>query len=270
MAAWYDGRLASFDLETTSVDVEEARIVTAAIRIVEPNGGPLQIDADAMDWLLDPGVEIPDGAAEVHGITTERARAEGIPAEQGVHEVALTLGEEVKRGTPIVIYNARYDLTVLDREIARHELHVAYGLEGAKIIDPLVIDKWADQFRRGSRKLSAVCEHYGVELDGAHDAGADAMAALRLAWRMLHRADLVQGRYPEIVTKRALWKRVREDIDSLQGHQAIWAREQAIGLREYFERQGKTEEAASVREDWPLIPRATVPAERTGLLDPSR
>jgi hypothetical protein len=56
------------------------------------------------------------------------------------------------------------------------------------------------------------------------------------------------------VTKRATWKRVREDIDNLHGHQAIWARQQAIGLRDYFMRQGKVEEAESVREDWPLVP----------------
>jgi DNA polymerase-3 subunit epsilon len=252
MAAWYDGRLCAFDLETTSVDVEEARIVTAAIRIFEPmivGGEP----GYAMDWLLDPGVEIPDGAAEVHGITTEHARAEGLDATAAIGEIALVLGAEILKGTPIVIYNAPYDLTVLDREVTRHGITIAYELSAGRYVDPLRIDKWADQFRRGSRKLSAVCEHYGVELDGAHDAGADAMAALRLAWRMLHRADLVQGRYPEIVTKRALWKRVREDIDSLQGHQAIWARQQAMGLRDYFTRQGKTEEAESVREDWPVI-----------------
>lgn len=260
MAAWYDGRMASFDLETTSVDVEEARIVTAAIRIIDhAPAAPITIASTAHEWLIDSGVEIPDAAAEVHGITTERAQAEGIPAGQGVHEIGLALDEEIRRGTPIVIYNARYDLTVLDRELRRHGLEMATSLSSALIIDPLVIDKWADQFRRGSRRLAAVCEHYGIELgDGAHDAGADALAALRLAWRMFHKTDLVQGRYPEIVTKRALWKRVREDLDNLQGHQQLWARDQAIGLRDYFTRQGKTEEAASVSEEWPLIPREAV------------
>jgi hypothetical protein len=32
------------------------------------------------------------------------------------------------------------------------------------------------------------------------------------------------------------------------------AADQARGLRDYFERQGKTEEAASVVEDWPIVP----------------
>jgi DNA polymerase III subunit epsilon len=250
MAAWYDGRLCSFDLETTSVDTEEARIVTAAIRIIDPSHA---VVLDAMDWLVNPGVEIPDGAAEVHGITTERAVEEGADAGISVAEIATALDAETINRTPIIIYNAPYDLTVLDRELRRHGL--APFAPGALIVDPLVIDKYADQFRRGSRRLVAVCEHYGVELgDDAHDAGADALAAARLAWRMLHKPDLVQGRYPEIVTKRAMWKRVREDIDSLQGHQQIWARQQAIGLRDYFMRQGKLEEAASVREDWPLVP----------------
>jgi DNA polymerase-3 subunit epsilon len=251
MAAWYDGRLCSFDLETTSVDTEEARIVTAAIRIIDPSQA---VVLDAADWLVNPGVEIPAGAAEVHGITTERAQAEGVDARTAITEIGVALGAEILNRTPIIIYNARYDLTVLDRELRRHGLGPLAA--GALIVDPLVIDKWADQFRRGSRKLADVCEHYGVGLgDDAHDAGADALAVARLAWRMLHKPDLAQGRYPELVTKRALWKRVREDVANLHGHQQVWARQQAIGLRDYFTRQGKVEEAASVCEDWPLVPR---------------
>jgi DNA polymerase-3 subunit epsilon len=249
MATWYDGRLCSFDLETTSVDTEDARIVTAAIRVAHPNG-----KLERWDWLVNPGVEIPAGAAEVHGITTERAQAEGADARTAIIEIGVALGAEILNRTPIIIYNARYDLTVLDRELRRHGLGPLAA--GALIVDPLVIDKWADQFRRGSRKLADVCEHYGVGLgDDAHDAGADALAVARLAWRMLHKPDLAQGRYPELVTKRALWKRVREDVANLHGHQQVWARQQAIGLRDYFTRQGKVEEAASVCEDWPLVPR---------------
>lgn len=259
MAAWYDGRLCSFDLETTSVDTEEARIVTAAL--VEAGDGR---ELDAITWLADPGVEIPTGASDIHGVTTEIARRDGVPAAEVIPAVRMMVDMATSVGRPLVIYNARYDLTVLDRECRRHGVE-PLDLAGVHVIDPLVIDKWADQFRRGSRKLSAVCEHYGVELgDDAHDAGADALAVARLAWRMMHKPDLVQGRYPEIVTKRATWKRVREDIESLQGHQVAWARNQATGLRDYFTRQGKHEEAASVREDWPLVPLQEVTDGRVG------
>jgi DNA polymerase III epsilon subunit-like protein len=69
---WWQGRMAAFDLETTAAIPEEARIVTAALALVrrrEPT--------ETTTWLADPGIEIPEEAAEVHGITTERAQAEG-------------------------------------------------------------------------------------------------------------------------------------------------------------------------------------------------
>ena len=71
MTTWAD-RLGVFDLETTGVDVEMARIVTACIAVLDADGAVVQ----RWDWLADPGVEIPEAASAVHGITTERARAE--------------------------------------------------------------------------------------------------------------------------------------------------------------------------------------------------
>jgi DNA polymerase-3 subunit epsilon len=70
-------RLAAFDIETTGIDCESDRIVTAAVTLAG-GGRPLESHA----WLVDPGIEIPAGATAVHGVSTERARAEGrSPAE---------------------------------------------------------------------------------------------------------------------------------------------------------------------------------------------
>ncbi|MFM9597389.1 hypothetical protein ACKI1O_49625, partial [Streptomyces scabiei] len=65
-----------FDLETTGVDVVHDRIVTAHVGVLDADGHVI----DARDWLADPGVPIPAGAAAIHGVTAERARAEGAPA----------------------------------------------------------------------------------------------------------------------------------------------------------------------------------------------
>ncbi len=115
--SWHIGRLAAFDLETTGTDTEHDRIVTAAIGLV---GGGL--DAQQHAWLVDPGVEIPAGATAVHGITTERARAEGRPAAEAVAEIIAVLADQVRAGVPIVAFNARFDLTILDREARRYGL----------------------------------------------------------------------------------------------------------------------------------------------------
>src|SRR5690554_6553076 len=69
-----------FDLETTGIDVRTSRIVTAHIGVLDAEG----VLVGSHEWLADPGVEIPPQASAVHGVTTERARAEGRPAGQVV------------------------------------------------------------------------------------------------------------------------------------------------------------------------------------------
>ena len=73
-------RMLSFDLETTSVNPKEARIVTSALVRIDGR------DVNSQEMLADPGVEIPEEAAKVHGITTEKARAEGRPHEDVLKE----------------------------------------------------------------------------------------------------------------------------------------------------------------------------------------
>jgi DNA polymerase-3 subunit epsilon len=245
---WADGRLLAFDVETTSVDVETARIVQAA-QVYVGGGRP----TDPTVLLINPGVPIPEEATAVHGITDEIIADVGMDAPAAMDELAHMIDVAIGDGVPIVAYNARYDLTILDRELRRHGL-VVPRWEDARVIDPHVIDKWLHRFRRGSRKLADVCAHYGVDLgDGAHNAGADALAAARLAYVLAKRANF-EARHPEVIAGRAEWKRIRGDLDALHVAQVRMAADQARGLRDYFERQGKMEEAASVVEDWPIVP----------------
>ncbi|WP_284230187.1 exonuclease domain-containing protein [Arenivirga flava] len=183
MSSWHDS-VAVFDLETTGIDVTSARVVTAFVGVLDADGRVLE----SRTWLADPGVEIPAGAAAVHGITTERARAEGRPARAVVGEIVAALQEVLDRGLPLVVYNAPYDLTLLHHETARHDL-AALAVPEA-VVDPLVIDKAVDRYRKGKRTLTAAAEVYGVPLEGAHDAGADAVAAGRVA-------QALAQRYPE-------------------------------------------------------------------------
>jgi DNA polymerase III subunit epsilon len=173
-APWYD-RLGVFDLETTGVDVETSRIVSAHVGLLDASGAVV----DRSDWLADPGIPIPEGASAVHGITTERARAEGRPAPQVVSEIVAALRALLDQGIPVVVYNAPYDLTLLRHEAERHGIEPLTA--PSPIVDPLVIDKAVDRFRKGKRTLVVAAEHYGVALDDAHDAGADAIAAGRVA-----------------------------------------------------------------------------------------
>lgn len=210
----WGARLGVFDLETTGVDVRTARIVSACVAVLDPAGAVLE----RRDWLADPGIEIPEQAAAVHGITTERARADGRPADAVVAEIAAALRELLRAGTPVAVYNAPYDLTLLGHECARHAVDPLTSLE--PIIDPLVLDKAVDRYRRGKRTLEVTAEHYGVSLDDAHDAGADAIAAGRVAQALL----------------KAFPAELAVDPHELHTRQAAWFAEQAASFEEYMRR----------------------------------
>ena len=62
MTNWWRSPFTAWDTETTGVDVESDRIVTATLISTDPN------TAD-VDWLLDPLIEIPEQATAVHGVT---------------------------------------------------------------------------------------------------------------------------------------------------------------------------------------------------------
>lgn len=227
MGNWHD-ELGVFDLETTGVDVETARIVSAHVGVIDGAGEIVR----RLDWLVDPGVEIPPQATAVHGITTERARAEGRPAAAAVAEIVAELRALFAAGVPVVVYNAPYDFSLLDREARR------YGVEPirspAPVVDPLVIDKAVDKYRRGKRTLEVTAAFYGVALSEAHDAGADAIAAGRVAQAIAraHTAELA--------------------LAALELHelQVRWCREQAEDFEAYMRRVKDPNFSASGL--WPL------------------
>lgn len=206
--------LAVFDTETTGVDTAIARIVSSTIALIGP-GGEVK---ERYDWLVDPGVEIPEAAARVHGITTEVARASGVQAAVGVSQIISHLLAMIDRGFPVVAYNAPFDLGLLRAEAARHD--VPWPTEVAPVIDPLVLDKQFDRFRKGKRTLGVVTEHYGVELGVAHDAGEDAIAAGRLAQAIARKFAAV----------------LPEDVAALHDAQVGWAAAQAENFQEYMRR----------------------------------
>ena len=180
--AWPFGPLLGFDTETTGVNPSQDRLVTAALirRTERTIGGDRQ--QSVTTWLADPGVEIPEAASAVHGVTTERVRAEGRPVTEVLAEVSDLLVTAMAAGTPVVAFNASYDLTLMEAELARHGLPTMrsrLGRELGPIADPLVLDRAVDRYRRGKRRLGDLCEVYGVHVDEAlHTAEVDVAATL--------------------------------------------------------------------------------------------
>ena len=229
MPRWYEGPLAGFDLETTGPDPHTARIVQAAVRNFRGDGQTGNILA--RDWMVAVEEDIPAAAQAVHGITTERARAEGRPLVAVLPEIVDALRAAWERGGPVVAYNASFDLTILCLECERAGLPRP---ELGPVVDPMVLDRHVDRYRRGSRKLVDVAAHYRIAVEKAHDAGADALTAMRVAWQ-------IGKRFSEVGALA---------LPDLHRLQVGWAREQREDLQAYLRRT--KDPAAVVDPGWPL------------------
>lgn len=220
--------LAVFDLETTGLDLREARIVTACAVEIDQDG---QIVGPNQEWLADPGIEIPEAASNVHGVTTEIARANGRAAKEVVSELLETLRDFFERGIPVVAFNAPYDFTILHYEALRHGLDPIH--EPKPVIDPMVLDKYVDTYRSGKRTLEVASRIYGVQLQDAHNATADAVAAGRVA-------QAIARKYAE---------KLPDDVFVLHNSQIEWSASQDASYEKF--RRGSSPDF-TIQRGWPL------------------
>lgn len=228
---WAAGDLCAFDTETTGPDPETARIVTATV-------GSEEIQT----WLVNPGVEIPPEATAIHGVTNERVASEGLAASDALPQIAEALRRAWSAGVAVVAFNGVFDFTVLDRDLRRHGHD---GLSVGIVIDPFVLDREVDRYRKGKRNLSALCEHYGIAQDGAHDSAADARAAVALA-------RAIAKDYPQIAAMQP---------SELRSVQVLWHAEREADFAKYLKRIGKPSD--DVYTDWPLRSWPPAPSKET-------
>jgi DNA polymerase III subunit epsilon len=184
---WIEGELLAFDLETTGVD--RLRDVPVSFALVSVHNG---VPVARTVLVVDPGRPIPLEATAVHGITTERARREGIALVDAVDLIAESLVGASRRAVPVVGIKLDYDLTIVDvlcRAVDGRGLRER-GWTGPAL-DALVLDRHLDPYRLGRRTLADLCTLYGVTLGRAHDALVDAEAAAAVLLAM-------SRRYPEL------------------------------------------------------------------------
>lgn len=218
-------QLAVFDLETTGLDVTRSRIVTACVAVLDANGQTTSVD----EWLVNPGIEIPEAASNVHGVTTEIAQRDGVESALAVMEISARLSQ-LSASMPLVAFNAAYDFSILHHEAKRVGVE---QIDPKPVIDPLVIDRKVDKWRKGKRNLTMMCELYSVELLDAHNSTADAVAAGRIAQRLA-------AKYPELNIPAA----------ELHELQSVWADEWSREREEYFKRENRPGYRAEY--GWPI------------------
>ncbi len=232
--SWAQGPLAGYDLETDGPSPEDARIITATVLRVEGD----QV-IDSRPWLLQTERPIPAEATAIHKVTTDYANHFGAERELAIEEIATHLQTVFITGTPVVGFNVSFDFTILDRECRRvgvPTLTDRLGRVPSPVIDPHIIDKAADRYRKGLRKLGNTCKHYGIKLGNAHDATADALAAVRLA-------QAIAAKYPEVG---------EANVESLHRWQVGWRAQQMARLEAVHKSQGKA--SGDYDGSWPLRP----------------
>lgn len=167
-----------FDLETTGLKINEARIISiGAIKV----NSDMEI-LDQLDLLVNPMMDI---SAEIESIT-------------GLHNFMLKkanpfrhIAGEVKsffEGCNLGGFNlTRFDLPVLAEEFAR--LDIDFPTQGTKIIDAQVI-----YHVNNPRTLSAALEHYCNKAhSNAHNAMGDTIATIEVFDKQLETHDDVSG-----------------------------------------------------------------------------
>jgi DNA polymerase-3 subunit epsilon len=164
-----------FDLETTGVNIASDRIVEISYLKVYPNGNEM-----SRTMRINPEMEIPKEASDVHGITNEDVK--DCPTfKQVAKEIAADF-----EGADIAGFNSnRFDVPLLAEEFLRADVDL--DMTRRKFIDVQVIFHKMEQ-----RTLVAAMKFYcGKELEGAHSADADTRATYEVLKAQL-------DRYPEL------------------------------------------------------------------------
>jgi len=170
---WMRAPLAVVDFETTGLDPEQDRVLEVGLVLLDR--GQL---TGRHNFLVNPGIPVPEEARKVHGITDEELSS--APSFEDVANEVLGL----LAGRVPVAYNADFDRKFLVAEFGRIGSALAEepppALRQDVIwIDPLVWVREMQKYEKGKR-LVDVCARLGIPLETAHRASGDAEATSRV------------------------------------------------------------------------------------------
>jgi DNA polymerase-3 subunit epsilon len=162
-----------FDLETTGINIAKDRIVEVSILKVFPNG-----NKESKTWLVNPEMEIPKEASDIHHITNEK-----VVTEPTFNELASKVSEMIE-GCDLAGFNSnRFDIPLLAEEMLRAE--VDFDMNDRVAIDVQVIFHKKEQ-----RTLGAGYKFYcDKELVDAHSAEADTLATYEILLAQLEKYE---------------------------------------------------------------------------------
>ena len=169
--------LVFFDLETTGVQIATDRIVEISILKVFPNG-----NTEGWTRLVNPEIEIPKEASDIHGITNEK-----VVTEPKFSELAPKISTLIE-GCDLAGFNSnRFDIPLLAEEMLRAKVN--FDMEDRRAVDVQVIFHKKEQ-----RNLGAGYEFYcGKTLENAHSAEADTIATYEILKAQIEKYDDIEN-----------------------------------------------------------------------------
>ena len=163
----------AIDTETTGLDMRIHRVLSVGVVRVH---GTRVFHGATLDRLVNPAVEIPVRATAVHGLTNAMVAA-APPFRDIVPELLAILAD-----TAVIGHNARFDLAMLAREMARAERswEPPPALDTALLY--LALEPGAETIG-----LGGAAARFGVTIQGRHTALGDSLVTAEIYVRMVPR-----------------------------------------------------------------------------------
>ena len=166
--------LVFFDLETTGTNINSDRIVEISFVKLMPDGRVIE-----KTRRINPEMHIPEESTAIHHITDA-----DVAGEPTFRQIASSLAQQLSNCDIAGFNSNKFDIPLLMKEFERAGLQ--FSLKGRRLVDVQTIYHRLEQ-----RTLSAAYRFYcGKELEDAHSAMADTMAAYEVLKAQL-------DRYPE-------------------------------------------------------------------------
>ncbi len=162
-----------FDLETTGINIAKDRIVEISILKILVNG-----NKESKTWLVNPEMEIPKEASDIHHITNEQ-----VVTEPTFKELAPEILKMIA-GCDLAGFNSnRFDIPLLAEELLRTGFDFSMK-------DRLAIDVQTIFHKKEQRTLTAGYKFYcDKDLTDAHSAEADTLATYEIFLAQIEKYD---------------------------------------------------------------------------------
>jgi len=133
---------------------------------------------------------IPQDAASIHGITTDRAKKEGV----SLHKVLPEFNADVKKATTIIAHNAEFDLPIVNTEFMRCKLETDLlkkqrfcTIKTQKIISYCKLPKPSGRGYKWPALNELHIQLFETEFTDSHNAGADVEACAKCYFELRKR-----------------------------------------------------------------------------------